>query len=81
MLAERSIARPAATLLTENLAAQVGDAQAKEPRVLVESEEQPDRLLLETRIYKEDGFQKQGGTLDAAVFVASAILTRVAQKP
>jgi protein phosphatase 4 regulatory subunit 3 len=30
--------------------------------VLVQSEEQPDRVLLETRICKEDGFQKQQGT-------------------
>ncbi|KAH8912793.1 DUF625-domain-containing protein [Coniochaeta sp. PMI_546] len=35
----------------------------KEPRVIVESEDQPDRLLLETRICKEDGFQKQQDTL------------------
>jgi len=33
----------------------------KEPRVIVESEDQPDRLLLETRICREDGFQKQQG--------------------
>ncbi|KAG5921330.1 hypothetical protein E4U53_003819, partial [Claviceps sorghi] len=35
----------------------------KDPRVLVESEEQPERLLLETKIQKEDGFQKQQETL------------------
>ncbi|KAF4592538.1 suppressor of Mek1 [Ophiocordyceps camponoti-floridani] len=34
-----------------------------DPRVLVESEDQPERLLLETRIQKEDGFQKQQETL------------------
>ncbi|KAJ3465901.1 hypothetical protein MRS44_006559 [Fusarium solani] len=34
----------------------------KDPRVIVESEDQPDRLLLETKIQKEDGFQKQQGT-------------------
>ncbi|KFA77926.1 hypothetical protein S40288_02499 [Stachybotrys chartarum IBT 40288] len=33
----------------------------KEPRVLVESEDQPERLLLETKIQREDGFQKQQG--------------------
>ncbi|POR31452.1 Uncharacterized protein TPAR_08335 [Tolypocladium paradoxum] len=33
----------------------------KDPRVIVESEDQPERLLLETRIHKEDGFQKQQG--------------------
>jgi hypothetical protein len=35
----------------------------KEPRVIVESEDQPERLLLETRIVKDDGFQKQQDTL------------------
>lgn len=29
--------------------------------MLVQSEDQPDRMLLETRICKEDGFQKQQG--------------------
>ncbi|KAJ6447109.1 developmental regulator flbA [Purpureocillium lavendulum] len=33
----------------------------KDPRVLVESEDQPERILLETKILKEDGFQKQQG--------------------
>ncbi|KAF4994438.1 hypothetical protein FGRMN_5768 [Fusarium graminum] len=33
----------------------------KDPRVVVESEDHPDRLLLETKIQKEDGFQKQQG--------------------
>ncbi|KAF4513248.1 hypothetical protein G6O67_000546 [Ophiocordyceps sinensis] len=35
----------------------------KDPRVIVESEDQPERLLLETKIHKEDGFQKQQETL------------------
>ncbi|KAG6009108.1 hypothetical protein E4U21_003177 [Claviceps maximensis] len=35
----------------------------KDPRVLVESEEHPEKLLLETKIQKEDGFQKQQETL------------------
>ncbi|KAE8442093.1 hypothetical protein EG329_003851 [Mollisiaceae sp. DMI_Dod_QoI] len=35
----------------------------EEPRVLVQSEDHPDRMLLETRICKEDGFQKQQDTL------------------
>lgn len=35
----------------------------KEPRVLVDSEDEPLRTLLETRICKEDGFQKQQETL------------------
>jgi hypothetical protein len=34
----------------------------EEPRVIVQSEDAPDRMLLETRICKEDGFQKQQGT-------------------
>jgi protein phosphatase-4 regulatory subunit 3 len=34
----------------------------EEPRVLVQSEDDPQRLLLETRVFKEDGFQKQQGT-------------------
>ncbi|KAK7413690.1 Platinum sensitivity protein [Neonectria punicea] len=33
----------------------------KDPRVIVESEDQPERLLLETKIQREDGFQKQQG--------------------
>ena len=32
-----------------------------EPRIFVESEDQPDRMLLETKISKEDGYQKQQG--------------------
>ncbi|KAI5463797.1 component of IIS longevity pathway SMK-1-domain-containing protein [Mariannaea sp. PMI_226] len=35
----------------------------KDPRVIVESEDQPERLLLETKIQREDGFQKQQGML------------------
>ncbi|ORY63253.1 component of IIS longevity pathway SMK-1-domain-containing protein [Pseudomassariella vexata] len=35
----------------------------REPRVVVESEDQPDRVLLETKICKEDGFHKQQETL------------------
>ncbi|KAH7630670.1 hypothetical protein SMAC4_00966 [Sordaria macrospora] len=41
----------------------VQENQPKEPRVIVESEDQPDRLLLETKIVKDDGFQKQQDTL------------------
>jgi hypothetical protein len=37
------------------------DDGRKDPRVIVESEDQPERLLLETKIQKEDGFQKQQG--------------------
>ncbi|KAH8681480.1 component of IIS longevity pathway SMK-1-domain-containing protein [Xylariales sp. PMI_506] len=35
----------------------------REPRVVVESEDQPDRILLETRVCKGDGFHKQQETL------------------
>ncbi|KAG6207647.1 hypothetical protein E4U50_003642 [Claviceps purpurea] len=39
------------------------DEGRKDPRVLVESEAHPEQLLLETKIQKEDGFQKQQETL------------------
>ncbi|KAI0021054.1 DUF625-domain-containing protein [Xylariomycetidae sp. FL0641] len=39
------------------------DSQHRDPRVVVESEDQPERILLETRICKEDGFHKQQETL------------------
>ncbi|KAI0117191.1 DUF625-domain-containing protein [Daldinia grandis] len=39
------------------------DGHRGDPRVVVESEDQPDRVLLETRICKEDGFHKQQETL------------------
>ncbi|KAK5998710.1 hypothetical protein PT974_01092 [Cladobotryum mycophilum] len=35
----------------------------KDPKVIVESEDHPERMLLETKIQKEDGFQKQQETL------------------
>ncbi|KAK4193870.1 component of IIS longevity pathway SMK-1-domain-containing protein [Podospora australis] len=41
----------------------IEEGQPKEPRVIVQSEDQPDRLLLETKIVKDDGFQKQQDTL------------------
>ncbi|KAK0637247.1 component of IIS longevity pathway SMK-1-domain-containing protein [Bombardia bombarda] len=41
----------------------VEEGQPKEPRVIVESEEVVDRRLLETKIVKDDGFQKQQDTL------------------
>ncbi|KAF5863094.1 Platinum sensitivity protein [Aspergillus alliaceus] len=34
-----------------------------EPRIFVESEDEPDRVLLETKICKDDGYQKQQETL------------------
>jgi protein phosphatase 4 regulatory subunit 3 len=33
----------------------------EEPRITVEAEDLPERMLLETKICKEDGFQKQQG--------------------
>jgi hypothetical protein len=41
----------------------VGDDQQKDPRLIVESEDQPNRRLLETRIIKDEAFQKQQGML------------------
>ncbi|KAJ5524232.1 hypothetical protein N7494_010882 [Penicillium frequentans] len=40
-----------------------GHILEEEPRIFVESEDQPNRVLLETRISKEDGYQKQQETL------------------
>ncbi|KAI2635518.1 DUF625-domain-containing protein [Xylaria nigripes] len=39
------------------------DGQQRDPRVVVESEDHPERILLETRICKDDGFHKQQETL------------------
>ncbi|PWY91449.1 DUF625-domain-containing protein [Aspergillus sclerotioniger CBS 115572] len=36
---------------------------ADEPRIFVESEDEPNRVLLETKISKDDGYQKQQETL------------------
>lgn len=47
--------------LTNHVPGQDEDGH-KDAQVIVESEDQPDRLLLETKIQKEDGFQKQQGT-------------------
>lgn len=38
-----------------------GQVINEEPRIFVESEDQPERMLLETRIVKDDGYQKQQG--------------------
>ncbi|EZF24215.1 hypothetical protein H103_03106 [Trichophyton rubrum CBS 288.86] len=40
-----------------------GQITDDEPKILVQSEDQPDRMLLETRISREDGYQKQQETL------------------
>ncbi|KAI1877312.1 hypothetical protein JX265_003320, partial [Neoarthrinium moseri] len=42
---------------------QVTEDGQREPRVIVESEDQPDRILLETRVAKGDSFHKQQETL------------------
>ncbi|KEZ41110.1 hypothetical protein SAPIO_CDS7174 [Scedosporium apiospermum] len=42
---------------------QSDDGQCRDARVIVESEDEPDRLLLDTSICREDGFQKQRDTL------------------
>ncbi|KAL1892229.1 Platinum sensitivity protein [Sporothrix stenoceras] len=39
------------------------EGEVREPRIVVESEDAPDRLLLDTRIHHEDGFQRQQDTL------------------
>ncbi|KAI0447710.1 component of IIS longevity pathway SMK-1-domain-containing protein [Xylaria telfairii] len=39
------------------------DGHQRDSQVIVESEDQPDRILLKTRICKEDGFHKQQETL------------------
>ncbi|KAK7530280.1 component of IIS longevity pathway SMK-1-domain-containing protein [Phyllosticta citribraziliensis] len=36
-----------------------------EPRIYVQSEDDPQRVLLETRVTKDDGYQKQQGDIDA----------------
>ena len=40
-----------------------GQFADEEPRIFVESEDQPNRMLLETKIVKDDGYQKQQDTL------------------
>ena len=55
--------------------AQNDTSRQEEPRVLVQSEDEPERMLLETRICKEDGFQKQQGTfLPSHLFLARLTL-------
>lgn len=38
-----------------------------EPHIQVKSEEEADKLLLDTKIVKDDGYQKQQGTFDVCV--------------
>ncbi|CCF42464.1 hypothetical protein CH063_12456, partial [Colletotrichum higginsianum] len=54
---------------------QTEEGQPRDPRVIVESEDHPDRLLLETKICKEDGFQKQQGKLRVATASGADRLT------
>ena len=51
----------ATVCLADFVAWQNNATRQEEPRVLVQSEDEPDRMLLETKICKEDGFQKQQG--------------------
>ena len=39
-------------------------AKQDEARIYVQSEEEPNRMLLETKIQKDDGYQKQQGRPD-----------------
>ncbi|KAH6688023.1 component of IIS longevity pathway SMK-1-domain-containing protein [Plectosphaerella plurivora] len=52
---------------------QTEDGQPRDPRVWVESEDQPNRLLLETKVCKEDTFQKQQETLIVWTDVGSGV--------
>ncbi|KAK4043382.1 hypothetical protein C8A01DRAFT_13048 [Parachaetomium inaequale] len=51
--------------------APVEEGQPKEPHVVVESEDQPNRRLLETKIVKDDGFQKQQGRRSPAAILSA----------
>jgi hypothetical protein len=56
------------------LAALILVFQQDEPRIYVESEDQPERMLLETKIVKDDGYQKQQGqTPDTRVYIEQPI--------
>lgn len=57
------------------------DDGRKEARVVVDSEEEPTRVLLETRIHKEDGFQKQQGTSRPEVSEDTLLRTRQLTNP
>ena len=53
---------------------QAEEGQPKEPHVVVESEDQPNRRLLETKIVKDDGFQKQQGRRSPAAILSACRL-------
>jgi hypothetical protein len=48
-----------------------------EPRIYVESEDQPERMLLETKIVKDDGYQKQQGQTPDTRVISDNHLTSV----
>ena len=43
------------------LKAEDGDEDVRAPHVVVESEDEPERLLLNTRVQRDDAFQRQQG--------------------
>jgi hypothetical protein len=58
--------------------AQNNVTRQEEPRVMVQSEDEPDRMLLETKICKEDGFQKQQGICLRCIQITLPRLTQSA---
>lgn len=69
-------------MLIANLGAFQNDANGhEEPRVVVQSEDHPERILLETRIVKEDLFQKQQGGLRSKIGRKPCWLTMVNRNP
>lgn len=47
-----------------------------EPRIFVESEDEPDRVLLDTKITKDDEFQKQGSVFLPCLILQASLLHR-----
>lgn len=45
--------------------------EKSDPRVMVQSEDPPDRILLETKIVKGEEFQKQQGILDRRMILTA----------
>jgi protein phosphatase-4 regulatory subunit 3 len=48
----------------------------EDSKIFVESEDQPERMLLETKISKDDGYQKQAGDISKP----SGLETRLTHK-
>jgi hypothetical protein len=44
----------------------------EEPRIHVQSEDEPERMLLETKITKDDGYQKQQGPYRGTIYLILA---------